>query len=72
MTMREKAINDLIQEAKRNVNNHEMLFQALRRTADMDLFALYIEVFGRPVNKYPDVACAQHNGSLICHCGEPA
>lgn len=74
MNLREKAINDLIEEAKRNINNHEMLYQALRRTGDMDLFALYVEVFGHPVSatKYPDVPCLQHGGSLTCHCGEPA
>lgn len=48
--LRAKAIDGLMQEAKNRISDNVMLYQALRRINDMDLFALYIEVFGHPVD----------------------
>jgi hypothetical protein len=56
MTIREKAIQDLIQESKRNVcltnstPEITMLEEAFKRMSDMNLFAMYVDIFGHPVN----------------------
>jgi len=49
MNSREKAISELMDYDTANPNNQEMLFQSLRRLSDTNLFALYVEVFGKPV-----------------------
>lgn len=61
MNLREKAIHDLIQESKRNVclpgstPEITMLEEAFKRMSDLNLLAMYVDVFGHPVNSEVEV-----------------
>ena len=45
--LREKAVRELLSEAKDNGSEVVILERALIRLNDADLFALYFEIFGR-------------------------
>ena len=49
--LKEKAIQDLLEEGTKHGQTAVMLDAALHQVSDMNLFAFYVEVFGHPVGQ---------------------
>lgn len=56
MNYRTKAINDLVQEFKKEHDYKPSIEQALKAMPDMNLFALYLTIFGKTVGEEKEAA----------------